>query len=817
MAQSAHVDFAFTVEGQGPETFSVAGFTGTVALSALYRFDVTLCAARPSVDLAALARKPARLRLSTFGDVRDIHGIVAEAAYLGERAGIGSHYRIVLVPRLWLLTLSRQHQVYGTEAPQSAVDILTAELTGNGMRGPAAAAAAGLTQADYELRLEGSYPERDHVVQHAESDFAFVSRLLEAQGIFYLFDQRDGGEVAVFADHNATFPDVEGEDVLAYRPAGGMVRGEPSVFRLSSRSRPLPKTVILKDYDYRLPRVPMQAEGSVDPSGTGVVVRYGDHFRTPEEGTRLARIRADALRCRQRVVSGVSDCVHVAAGRRLRFRDHPSAAFDGRFLVERVVHEGWDPAFGGRPSAGSGDAAGYVNRFEALDATRTYRPEARTPRPRSPGLSHARIDGAGDGARAELDSEGRYRVRLPWDLSDAPDGRASRPMRMMQPYGGGSQGTHFPLLKGTEVLLASIDGDPDRPIILGAAPNPAQPSQVTSANAVRNQLRTTSGIELEMNDGTVTGGSGRVAAGAGGILAPQRNLLDDDGLSEEISSTGSWAKLSVPDYDHDDDDSYLRLGIADDTAESGFVDNIGDVLGSGYSYDGMLASTDGGDTRVTAGSAADSVGGDVARVVDGDGTDSIAGSRSVTLGYGDSDDPGNDVLTVAGDARRVVGGDETVSIAGSATESVGGSYTRTTGARTDTLGRDLTVTVDGDYSLHVTGRVSESWGSSSLYASQHVLNAYGEVHSAYLDVEISFHMTFRARISSMYSRSIYGVSINTEIYYCSIDFIYIHYTTGWGTILSPITSRVVRLARYTGPKIKSGALWFWDCVVGASG
>lgn len=815
MPEHANVRFDFSVEGQAPDAFAVAGFRGEVALSSLYRFEITLCAPHPAVDLAALTRKRARLGFSTFGDTRAIHGIVAEAGYLGEREGIGSLYRLILVPRLWLLTLSRQHQVYGTETPQTVIEILEAELTGNGMRGPGAQGAAGLTVADYELRLEGDYGERDHVVQRDESDFAFVSRLLEAQGIFYLFDQRAGGDVAVFADHNGAFPDVEGEDTLSYRPARGMVRDRGSVLRLGRRSQRLPRGILLKDYNYRLPRVSLQAEAMVDPDGSGVVVRYGDHFYTPEAGQRLARILAEALRCRGTVVDGTSDCVRVAAGRRLWIRDHPSAAFDGRLLVERVVHEGWDPRFGGRSPSGDGDGAGYVNRFEAVDAALPYRPELRTPRPLASGLSHARIDAEGEGTRAELDSQGRYRVRLPWDLSGAPDGKASQPMRMMQPYGGESQGMHFPLLKGTEVLLASVDGDPDRPVILGAAPNPAQSSQVTSANATRNRLRTTSGIELEMNDGTVIGGLGGAAAGAGAVLAPQRNLLDDDGLSESIASTGSWAKLSVPDYDDADDDSYLRLGVADDTAEGDYVDGIDAVLDD-YSYDGVLAYTGGSDTRVATGSLADSVGGDVTRVVAGDATDSIAGSRTTTIGYGDG--AGGDTLSVAGDRQIVVSGDRAESIGGAVVETVSGNYTVTSRTRTETLKQDATMTVAGEYSLHVTGEVSENWESSSLYAQQQVLNAYGSVAKAYFDVELTLHLSIRARIGLLYMQSVYGVMLEAIIWDVNIDVVRLYYTVNLTTAFTTrIANRLAAIKTAALVKLKSGAVALWDGIVAASG
>lgn len=715
MVASMDVQFRFDVGGRPDDLFAVVGFVGEEALSSLYRFDVTVATDRPDLDPLALVGAVARLQISSFGKWRTIHGLIAGARYVGEHRDAAALYRIRLVPRMWRLTQTRQSRICGTAAPVTVADIVAAALDEAGLRG---VAAAGGAAADYRLDLSGSDPARDHVVQYGETDFAFVSRLMEARGIFYLFDPSAAQDMVVIADHDAAFLDAA---TLPFRGAGGMVHDAPSISAAEAARRVLPSRLILRDYNYRLPHVTMQAEVDVDPDGHGIVERYGDHFRTPEEGAALARIRADALLCRRETLTAVSDCVGIAAGVRFRMTGHPAAAWsDRRHLVERVIHEGWDPRFGGRPPAGAilidGGSGGYVNRLEALDTALPYRPEERTPRPVAPGLTHARIDGAGDGTRAELDDQGRYKVRVPYDLTGAAPGEASRWVRMMQPYGGSGQGMHLPLLQGTEVVLGSIGGDPDRPIILGAVPNPSSPSQVTNANASRNRLRTTSGIELELNDGTVAGGEDDAASGAG--LSSEQHAATSDVLSESTSSSGSWAKLSVPDYDgtaSSGTDSYLRLGTADTDSETDYVDGVSGVLSDGYDFDGRLAFTSGNDTRVVAGLAADSVGGDVVSVVDGSAVDSIAGSRTATIGYGDSDSPGGDTLSVA-DARDVtVAGDVTESISGDHSVSVSGSYA-------SSVGQDRSETIDGNlsqemqnYELIVTGSHSETLEADGFF------------------------------------------------------------------------------------------------------
>ena len=117
------------------------------------------------------------------------------------------------------------------------------------------------------------------------------------------------------------------------------------------------------------------------------------------------------------------------------------------------------------------------------------------------GLSNAVVDASGSGQRAELDATGRYKIRQQFDQRGEGDGQASRYMRKAEPYGGANTGMHFPLLKGTEVVLACVNGDPDRPIIVGVLSNDQHRSVTTYKSPTVNRIRTTSGVVVEINDG----------------------------------------------------------------------------------------------------------------------------------------------------------------------------------------------------------------------------------------------------------------------------------------------------------------------------
>jgi type VI secretion system secreted protein VgrG len=158
--------------------------------------------------------------------------------------------------------------------------------------------------------------------------------------------------------------------------------------------------------------------------------------------------------------------------------------------MERAEKEG---------EAGEGEAAVYRNRFRCLPAQIPFRPERKTSVPRIPGLLTARVETTG-GPYASLDADGWYRARMAFDRSDRAPGQATKPIRMVTPTSGPDYGLHFPNHAGTEMIVAFLHGDVDRPLALGTVPNRTQKSPVTASNRMQNVLRTFGGSELRMDD-----------------------------------------------------------------------------------------------------------------------------------------------------------------------------------------------------------------------------------------------------------------------------------------------------------------------------
>jgi type VI secretion system secreted protein VgrG len=478
------------------DAFQVLRFAGAEAVSTLYRFDILLVAAKPDLDLAAIMEAPASLELlrepsnEPEKDALLQFKGVAVSCELLRPIGQGFLYRVELAPKAWRLTMFRRNQIFlNKTVPQILTQILTE---------------AGLHSGqDFEFRLRASYPVWEYVCQYEESHFEFLSRWLEREGMYYFFEQGPDGGKLVIADASDAHVSLGGEELI-YSPESNLEGPERAfaVHRFQTRYEPTLRTVRVQDYNYRTPSLPLSAVAEVNNNGQGELHCYAEHPRTPSEASRLAKVRAEELRCRQQLSSGASYAPIVRSGYLFTLRNHYRPAANEEHLVLGVKHEGGQEERLRRITGLVGEDARdfYHNSFTAIPAATQFRPPLVTPKPRFHGVINAHIDAQGSGEFAELDEQGRYKVRLPFDLSDRPGGAASTWLRRAQPYAGADHGWHFPLHKGVEVMLAFLDGDPDRPVILGAAPNPLNPSPVRDANQTMHQLTTSGQNKLHMED-----------------------------------------------------------------------------------------------------------------------------------------------------------------------------------------------------------------------------------------------------------------------------------------------------------------------------
>ncbi|MBF0528385.1 MAG: type VI secretion system tip protein VgrG [Deltaproteobacteria bacterium] len=472
--------FKFQSSALNPETFSVVKFNGDEGLSKLYQFDITLVSEDMDIDLDKVMEKPAAFSILRSDKNATVHGVLKHFDVL---YAVHQHvfYRAVLVPALWWLTLTEHNQIF---LDKSIKEIIP-EILKDG----------GLSENDFELRLQNSYSPREYVCQYRESHYNFLSRWLEHEGMYYFFEHEEAGSKLIITDTKLAHQEASSPN-LRYLPPTGMESAykDDVLSSFTCRRTVVPSSIQIKDYNYRKPDTEILGQAELDHKNPGKVYLYGEHVATSPESKALAKIRAEEFQAREKTFYGTGTTSFLKPGYHFTLEHHFRSDFNQKYLVTGAKHIGSQAAYltAGLKSAlnESETQLHYNMEFTAIGATIQYRPERTTEKSRFYGVMNAKIDASGSADFAELDEHGRYKVILPFDISGRSGGKASKFMRMMQPYAGVDHGMHFPLHKDTEVLLTFIDGDPDRPVISGAVPNTTKPSVVKDKNQTQAIIQT---------------------------------------------------------------------------------------------------------------------------------------------------------------------------------------------------------------------------------------------------------------------------------------------------------------------------------------
>ena len=592
-----------------PGPVRVVGFRGVEALSRPYRFEIFLTMpveAEDDIDFAEVVGAKGQLVL----DREDpkvppfvFAGVLRDVDLMHEFGG-RALLRAVLVPKLWELTLSKHSRIF---TKKSVPDVIKAVLEDN-----------GLTGSDYALNLSAGYETEEHICQYRESDFDFISRWMEREGIYYYFEHTEDGEKLILRDDKSYPAEAIGKAVR-YHPQLGEDRSAGASFRsFSSRHGALPSKIKLRDYDYARPSFDISGAAPVSPNGSGEISLYGERFFTAEAGKRLARLRSEELLARQAVHQAAGTRLHLRSGHTFELEDHPRARFNAKYVATEVHHHGnqsaGDTNF--QEMLGLEHEDVYFVEVSAIPETTQFRAESRTAWPRIYGFENGVVDGPAFSEYAQIDEQGRYLVKIKFDEASSRDGTASTLVRMMQPHGGSIEGFHFPLRKATEVVLSFLGGDPDRPVISGVMPNVLTPSPVTSGNHTKNVIQTGGRNRLELED---QAGAQRITlstpysntylrmgspnAGHELIVKTDDNTLLDAGKNFDtkvgINGGGSWdidvqdnvttdvTAGNVTTTVHAGNDTSLIKGNIDTTSQSG---NITTTTQTGKI--GLVAKTD---------------------------------------------------------------------------------------------------------------------------------------------------------------------------------------------------------------------------------
>jgi type VI secretion system secreted protein VgrG len=381
-------------------------------------------------------------------------------------------------------------------------------------------------------KLNEGYLVRDYCVQYGESDLGFVHRLMQEEGISYYFepDEEAGVELMVLADQNASepnsdFPKVEGVfekriEIIADRAEQA---DEESLRYLDWQRIEQVNKLTTRRYNWKRadPETMPESEQANDENSRGRVreIYVPDDRRRIEDrkdddgyaGTEVtededkqAQKRFQILRMAEVRGQGASNVTGMRAGGRFKIGDHPHPEVENKeLLVTRVVHFGDCPD---RELQSDGGGERYQNSFECILATATYRPHVTAPRHRIYGAQTATVVGP-SGEEIHTDKHGRIKVRFHWDRKSPADDTASCWVRVAQMWGGQGWGTWFLPRIGMEVVVQFLDGNPDRPLVVGCVYNSANtlpldlPGQKTRTTIKSNSSKGGGGFnELRFED-----------------------------------------------------------------------------------------------------------------------------------------------------------------------------------------------------------------------------------------------------------------------------------------------------------------------------
>lgn len=439
---------------------------GRETLSQPYVFDIDLLGSHNGIDPRALLGKSASVAIQTErGDVRHLGGIVTSFG-LSQEDSRQSFYKMRLRPWLWLATRRSDYRIF---QDQAVPDILTAVL--------------GRYGYPMEQKLNRSYRTWDYCVQYGgptggESDFDFVARLCEHEGIYYFFRHEAGQHTLVFADDIASsHGPLPGGEEVRYHPdeKAGMTGGlEPSerITEWAQHESVRPGHHQRRHYDFEKPKADLTSQRQMPPGHDhDGFERYewpGDYTELGD-GETYARIRNEEQLSERSRANGRSNRRDLAPGHTLRLTSHPRADQNQQYLLLGVTYDLQENL---QASEGSNPSEGSVQRFdfEAQPTTFAWRPKRTTVKPRTRGPQTAVVVGPA-GEEIWTDKYGRIKVQFFWDRLGQNNENSSCWLRVSLGWAGSTFGMAALPRVGHEVIVDFLNGDPDYPIVVGRVHN----------------------------------------------------------------------------------------------------------------------------------------------------------------------------------------------------------------------------------------------------------------------------------------------------------------------------------------------------------
>lgn len=421
---------------------------GSEVISQLFEFEIEVLSKNHSVTPEQLIGKPVTITLQNQQQ-RTFNGIVSRFVYGEVKADNLRVYRMTMVPWLWFLTRTSGHRIFQNKTSKEIITQVFQDLGFN----------------DFDFKAGGNTAQREYCVQYNESDFEFVSRLLEEDGIAYYFEQKKDKHVMHIVDAQNAYQLCKETD-LDYAK-GDQPNTQINFWEHQYEFRKGKWS--LNDYDFVAP-TKSQLKTTASTSIFANAKNY-EHYEYSSYYdfagiNELTKKRIEAEETPLDTIAGASDCSSFYAGGKFNLKKHAVKEEKGVYILIKVRHQATDDSY----LAGKAGKSEYKNDFVCIPEKVHYRPPLVRQKPYMQGPQSATVVGP-QGEEIYIDEYGRIKVQFHWDREGERNENSSCFMRVMQPWAGAGWGTSFIPRIGMEVVVNFFEGDPDRPIVTGSVYN----------------------------------------------------------------------------------------------------------------------------------------------------------------------------------------------------------------------------------------------------------------------------------------------------------------------------------------------------------
>jgi type VI secretion system secreted protein VgrG len=433
----------------GKDVLVLVRFDATEGLSELFEYRIEALSER-EVDLDAILGRPCSVTIKAYEKERHFHGVLVQAQWVDVRQ---EHhvYRLVLRPWLWLCSRTSDCRFF---QDKTAPDIIQEVFRDRGFN-------------DFRPSLSESYPKLEYCVQYRETDLAFVSRLMEQHGIYYFFEHTSDKHTLVLADSMSSHRPVPGLASIDFIPPGNSDRRDRQhIYHLVSERRFRTGKVELNDYYELTPSANLKA----DKKGTARYNKsdmefydYPGKYKKKGDGEKYAKVVLEAEQALDERRHTNGNAVSLFPGGLTKLQQHLKSSENKDYLVVRASHLYVAEQYRSR-SRGMDEE--YSGHYEFLPKDKVFRAPIVTPKPRIHGIQTAKVVGK-KGEEIDVDEHGRILVQFFWDRKEKQSCR----IRVAEVWAGKKWGGQFIPRIGMEVVVEFLEGDPDRPLVVGSVYN----------------------------------------------------------------------------------------------------------------------------------------------------------------------------------------------------------------------------------------------------------------------------------------------------------------------------------------------------------